>query len=136
MQAAVYYGKEDVRVTDWPDPILDDGEVLVRVSYSGICGSDMTIYSGKHPRATAPLVPGHEVFGCVEVAGSNTASVWHKGMCVAIYPLISCGDCSLCREGSPHVCEKLGLVGIDRDGGFAQFLKVQPHHSSCQFRIT
>lgn len=128
MQAAVYYGKEDVRVKDWPEPALGNREVLVRVRYGGVCGSDITIYSGKHPRAKAPLVPGHEVFGHVEAVGSGVGNTWQKGTRVAIYPLISCGECVPCVEGSAHVCERLRLVGIDRDGGFAEFVKVEPHH--------
>ena len=87
----------------------------------------MTIYSGKHPRAKAPLVPGHEVFGYIESAGSAVQDKYKKGARVAIYPLISCGNCVPCKEGSSHVCEKLGVVGIDRDGGFAEFVKVEPH---------
>src|SRR5215469_6159574 len=127
MQAAVYFGKEDVRVEDRPEPTVGDSEVLVRVRYAGLCGTDMTIYSGKHPRAQAPLVPGHEVLGRVEVSGSSVRNALQKGTRVAIYPLISCGRCVACVEGSAHVCEKLRLVGIDQDGGFAEFVKVEPH---------
>jgi (R,R)-butanediol dehydrogenase/meso-butanediol dehydrogenase/diacetyl reductase len=128
MQAAVYYGKEDVRVKEWPEPLLEDREILVRVRYGGVCGSDMTIYSGKHPRAKAPLVPGHEVFGRIEAVGPALGNSWRKGTRVAIYPLICCGECVPCIEGNAHVCERLRLVGIDRDGGFAEFVKVEPHH--------
>src|SRR5215470_1333393 len=124
MQAAVYYGKEDVRVKEWPEPALGDREILVRVRYGGVCGSDMTIYSGKHPRAKAPLVPGHEVFGCIEAVGAALDNAWQKGARVAIYPLISCGECIPCVDGNAHVCERLRVVGIDRDGGFAEFVKV------------
>lgn len=128
MQAAVYYGKEDVQVKEWPEPSLGDSDVLVRVRYGGVCGSDMTIYSGKHPRAKAPLVPGHEVFGRIEAVGSALGHSCQKGTRVVIYPLSSCGQCGPCIEGSAHVCERLRLVGIDRDGGFAEFVKVEPHH--------
>jgi (R,R)-butanediol dehydrogenase/meso-butanediol dehydrogenase/diacetyl reductase len=125
--AAVYYGKEDVQVQDWPEPTLGHHEVLVRVRYGGVCGSDMTIYAGKHPRVKAPLVPGHEVCGQIESAGTTLEGSLKKGSRVAIYPLISCGQCTACVEGNPHVCERLRLVGIDRDGGFAEFVKVEPH---------
>jgi (R,R)-butanediol dehydrogenase / meso-butanediol dehydrogenase / diacetyl reductase len=126
MRAAVYYGKENVQAREWPEPECGDHDVLVRVSGTGICGSDMQIYAGLHPRAKAPLVPGHEIFGRVEAAGAKVSNRWSKGTRVAIYPLISCGQCSPCLSGNPHVCARLGLVGIDRDGGFAELVKVQP----------
>lgn len=126
MQAAVYHGKENIQVQDWPDPELSSGEILVKVRYAGICGSDMMIYSGKHPRAVPPRVLGHEVFGSVAETGTAVGPLWKKGTRVAIYPLISCGRCNPCKEGSAHVCEKLGLIGIDRDGGFATYVKAVP----------
>jgi (R,R)-butanediol dehydrogenase/meso-butanediol dehydrogenase/diacetyl reductase len=126
MQAAVYHGKENIQVQDWPDPELSSGEILVKVRYAGICGSDMMIYGGKHPRAVPPRVLGHEVFGSVEETGTAVGPVWKKGTRVAIYPLISCGGCNPCKEGNAHVCEKLGLIGIDRDGGFATYVKAVP----------
>ena len=126
MQAAVYHGKENIRVQDWPDPELSSGEILVRVRYAGICGSDMMIYSGKHPRAAPPRVLGHEVFGSVAEIGTAAGSTWRKGKRVAIYPLIPCGRCNPCKEGHAYVCEKLGLIGIDRDGGFATYVKALP----------
>ncbi len=126
MQAAVYCGKEDVQVKDWPEPRIGGGQILLRVNSGGLCGTDMQIYFGKHPRAQAPLVPGHEIFGRIVDVGRDVARSWKNGMRVAVYPLISCGCCLPCREGNAHVCEKLGLVGIDRDGGFAEYVAVEP----------
>ncbi|MDW5375402.1 alcohol dehydrogenase catalytic domain-containing protein [Halomonas sp. HP20-15] len=87
----------------------------MRMAYCGVCGTDIGIYSGKHPRAQAPLVLGHEFVGRVEqsVEGSRFA----EGDRVVAYPLISCGHCHPCRNGTPHVCANLRLIGIDRDGG-------------------
>jgi (R,R)-butanediol dehydrogenase / meso-butanediol dehydrogenase / diacetyl reductase len=127
VQAAVYYGKENIQVQDWPDPELASGEVLVRVRYAGICGTDMMIYSGKHPRAVPPRVPGHEIFGSIEGAGSSVDPTWKKGKRVAIFPLISCMQCTPCKEGNAHVCEKLGVIGVDCDGGFASYVKATPN---------
>ncbi len=125
MQAAVYQGKEKIRVQDWPDPEPSAGEVVVKVRYAGICGTDMMIYSGKHPRATPPRVLGHEIFGTIRELGQQVDPAWKKGTRVAVYPLISCMQCTPCREGNAHVCEKLGLIGIDRDGGFASYVKAR-----------
>jgi (R,R)-butanediol dehydrogenase / meso-butanediol dehydrogenase / diacetyl reductase len=123
MQAAVYQGKENIQVQNWPDPELLSGEVLVQVRYAGICGTDMMIYSGKHPRTVPPRVLGHEIFGSVAETGAGVDASWGKGTRVAVFPLISCMQCTPCREGNAHVCEKLGLIGIDRDGGFATYVK-------------
>ena len=127
MQAAVYYGKENIQVQDWPDPELASGEVLVRVRYAGICGTDMMIYSGKHPRAVPPRVLGHEIFGSIEGAGPSVDPTWKKGKRVAIFPLISCMQCTPCKEGNAHVCEKLEVIGVDCDGGFASYVKATPN---------
>lgn len=126
MKAAVYQGIENIQVKDVPKPEIGAGEVLVRVRYGGICGGDMSIYAGKHPRAKAPLVPGHEIFGRIEALGANVAVNWKQGMRVVLYPVINCGHCAPCRENNVHVCETLRVVGIDRDGGFAEFVKVEP----------
>lgn len=126
MQAAVYCGVEDIQVKNVVEPEIGSGDILVRVEYCGICGGDMSIYAGKHPRAKAPLVPGHEVFGRIESVGSAVNCEWKKGMRVVLYPVIACGHCAPCREGNAHVCETLRVVGIDRDGGFAEFVKVEP----------
>jgi (R,R)-butanediol dehydrogenase / meso-butanediol dehydrogenase / diacetyl reductase len=126
MQAAVYYGKENVQAGEWPAPDCGEHDVLVRVSGAGICGSDMQIYAGKHPRARAPFVPGHEIFGRIDTLGAKVDAKWKKGDRVAIYPLISCGECAPCVAGNAHVCARLALVGVDRDGGFAELVKVRP----------
>jgi 2-desacetyl-2-hydroxyethyl bacteriochlorophyllide A dehydrogenase len=126
MRAVVYCGKEDIRVQDVAEPQIGPGENLVRVRYGGICGTDVAIYGGKHPRAKPPLVLGHEIFGRIAKVGAAVQGEYREGMRVAICPLIPCGRCLPCREGNVNVCETLRMVGIDRDGGFAEFLKVGP----------
>jgi len=124
MQAAVYQGKENVKVREWPTPALADGEVLVRARYVGICGTDLLTYSGKHPRVTPPRVLGHEICGSVVEAKPPPDVRWQKGKRVVICPLISCGVCVPCQEANTHVCEKLRVLGVDTDGGFAEYIKV------------
>jgi 2-desacetyl-2-hydroxyethyl bacteriochlorophyllide A dehydrogenase len=126
MQAGVYKGPHEIKAQEWPIPTLDAGEVLVRVRYAGICGTDLLIHSGKHPRVVPPRVLGHEIFGTVAEAPPPLNAAWKAGMRVAVYPLISCGRCAPCREGNAHVCEKLGLIGIDTDGGIAEYVKAVP----------
>jgi (R,R)-butanediol dehydrogenase/meso-butanediol dehydrogenase/diacetyl reductase len=126
MKAGVYRGPETIKFQDWPVPELASGEALIKVRYAGICGTDMLIRRGKHPRVVAPRVLGHEIFGAVAEARPPADAAWKPGARVAVYPLISCGHCAPCREGASHVCEKLGLIGIDVDGGIAEYVKAQP----------
>ncbi len=127
MRAAVYCGTEDIQVKDVAEPEVGPGDILVCVGYSGICGGDLWIYAGKHPRAKPPLVPGHEVYGRIERVGHDVTA-WKEGMRVVLFPAIPCGKCAPCREGNAHVCETLRVIGNDRDGGFTEFVKVQPEH--------
>jgi len=126
MQAGVYTGVENLKLQEWPKPELNPGEMLVKVRYAGICGTDMMIHAGKHPRVVPPRVLGHEIFGAVVETRAAADSKVKVGDRVAVFPLISCGRCAPCREGNAHVCEKLGLLGIDTDGGFAEYVKATP----------
>ena len=126
MRAGVYSGVENLKLQEWPKPELSPGEMLVKVRYAGICGTDMMIHAGKHPRVVPPRVLGHEIFGSVAESLSPGDSQLKVGDRVAVFPLISCGRCAPCREGNAHVCEKLGLLGIDTDGGFAEYVKTTP----------
>jgi 2-desacetyl-2-hydroxyethyl bacteriochlorophyllide A dehydrogenase len=119
MKALVYTGPREVEVREMPVPEGRPGMVKIRMHYCGLCGTDIGIFSGKHPRAQAPLVLGHEFVGTVaEAVPGGRFSVGDR---VVAYPLISCGDCYPCRNGQPHVCASLQLIGIDRDGGMAEY---------------
>jgi (R,R)-butanediol dehydrogenase / meso-butanediol dehydrogenase / diacetyl reductase len=124
MMASVWTGPEQVETREVVRPEPTEDEVLVRVAYAGICGTDLMIYLGKHPRAQAPLIMSHEFVGTLASEGIAGLPV---GTPVAINPLLGCGECPACRRGIGHVCERLGLVGIDRDGGFAQYAAVPKH---------
>ena len=118
MKALVYTAPHKVEVQDVPEPKGRSGAAKVKMHYCGICGSDIGIFAGKHPRAKAPLVLGHEFVGTIEEIrdGSGRLAVGDR---VVAYPLISCGECLACRTGHPHVCKSLKLIGIDMDGGIA-----------------
>ncbi|MBU3183175.1 zinc-dependent alcohol dehydrogenase [Clostridium psychrophilum] len=121
MKTLIYAGPQEVRVKEMDVPELKDGQVRIRVKYCGVCGSDIGIYSGKHPRAKAPLVLGHEFVGVIDqIKGSSEK--FKIGDRVCAYPLISCGKCFACKTGSPHVCNTLKLIGIDIDGGMAEYV--------------
>ncbi len=123
MEALVWLGTEQLEARDLPVPEPAKGEALVQVRYAGICGTDLHIFKGQHPRAKPPLVMGHEFCGHIVRAGAGRTDLC-EGDFVVGEPLISCGVCDACVRGYAHVCQKLGLYGIDKDGAFAEFVKI------------
>jgi len=121
MKASLWMGPEKVEFAEIERPEPGPGEALVKVAYGGICGTDIMIYLGKHPRAKAPLAACHEFSGTVVQADGEAVT---PGTRVTINPLLSCGACYACRSGMPHVCATLKLVGIDCNGGFAEYAVV------------
>jgi 2-desacetyl-2-hydroxyethyl bacteriochlorophyllide A dehydrogenase len=121
MRAAVWTAPGRVDVRDVPYPRVPDGWLLLRVEYGGICGTDLAIVAGRHPRATAPLVLGHEIVGTVERTGPDGPPA---GTRAVVEPLIACGRCRACRHQAAHVCRELELFGIDAAGGLADYLAV------------
>lgn len=101
--------------------IEDDDEVLVRVRYAGICGSDMHIYHGTSPVATYPRVAGHEFVGEIMEKGSGVKEL-EVGDRVVVEPIIYCGKCYPCRKGRPNVCQNLKVIGVHVDGGFQEYI--------------
>jgi (R,R)-butanediol dehydrogenase / meso-butanediol dehydrogenase / diacetyl reductase len=122
MKAAVYTACETVEIRQLEIPTPKAGQVRIKVELAGICGTDLTIYSGKHPRARAPLVMGHEIVGEIDIVGPDCYRNFKPGNIVTANPLLWCGHCRSCLRGANNVCETLGLFGIDKDGGFGQFM--------------
>lgn len=122
MKTIQYLGNDKIGLCEKPIPQIKDDEILIKVAFSGICGTDLHIAEGKHPRAKAGLTMGHEFSGIVAEVGSK--GNFSIGDHVVVEPLISCGVCYSCRSGYPHVCQKLGLYGIDEDGGFGEYVAI------------
>ncbi len=124
MKAAVL---EEYRRFSWkevPRPLAAGREVLLKVTFAGICGSDQHIFLGEfHPRTRLPLIPGHEFCGEVAETGRDVRS-FRAGDRVVVDPIIPCGRCPACERGHYPACPSLQLVGIDLDGGFAEYVRV------------
>ncbi|WP_042470814.1 zinc-dependent alcohol dehydrogenase [Bacillus ndiopicus] len=120
MKAIVYTAPNTVECREIEKPSVPEGYVLLKNAYAGICGTDLNIFAGTHPRAQAPLVLGHEFSATIE----SEHPLYPVGTRVTVNPLLSCGTCIPCRTGQSHVCNNLKLVGIDTDGGMAQFVAV------------
>jgi threonine dehydrogenase-like Zn-dependent dehydrogenase len=117
MKALVYTATNEVVYRDEPDPVPGEGEVLIKVAASGICGSDMHAYHGKDARRVPPLILGHEVAGTV-------ASGPRAGTPVVINPLMTCGRCALCEQGDSHLCAGRELIGMRRAGAYAEYVTI------------
>lgn len=127
MKAIVYEGPNQVACREIPVPVEKEGWVTIQVSHAGICGSDQTIYRGKHPRAKAPLVLGHEFSGYI----TRDMGDFRKGDLVTVFPYLPCHNCERCKNGQFHVCQNLKLIGIDLDGGMAEYVSV-PEWTVCK----
>ncbi len=120
-----------LQIIETPVPVPQKDELLIKVAYAGICGSDVHIRHGKNSRVQYPLVMGHEFSGEIVKIGAKVTG-WQTGDRVVVNPLISCGICDACTRGHWHVCKKLGLTGIDVDGAFAEYVTI---HSSQAIKV-
>ena len=117
MKALVYTATNEVVYREEPDPVAGEGEVLIKVAASGICGSDMHAYHGKDARRVPPLILGHEV-ACTVVSGPR------EGRPVVINPLMTCGRCALCDQGYSHLCAERELIGMRLAGAYAEYVTI------------
>lgn len=135
MRAAVYHGRGDVRVETVPVPIAVEGQALVRVLRSGICGTDSTeVKAGPimfpidkpHPHSghVGPLIMGHEFVGeIVDLPGGSDSGL-SIGDHVASGAGVACGECLRCRQGRTNLCENYMTHGLNIDGGLAEYVAV------------
>ena len=121
MQALVYTDTQTLIYREEKNPKLLNGESIIKVSASGICGSDMHAYHGHDNRRIPPLILGHEVSGVIN-KGKDI------GKKVVLNPLITCGSCNYCTNKREHLCSKRIILGmnrpIERQGGFAEYVSI------------
>ena len=113
------HGVSDLRLHDEPLPVPGSGDLLVRVTAVGICGSDLRWLAQAgigNERLTEPLVPGHEFAGVID-------SSERRGQRVAVDPAISCGACEFCQGGHPNLCTAQRFAGqATQDGALREYL--------------
>jgi (R,R)-butanediol dehydrogenase / meso-butanediol dehydrogenase / diacetyl reductase len=133
VRAAVYHGRHDIRVQEWPaPPSPPPGWVTVAVTYCGICGTDLEEYlqgpvvipTAAHPLTGAhmPLVLGHEGAGVVVATGDGSGI--EIGTRVGLENSVSCGHCAACRSGNRQLCPQLAVMGLMMDGALAEAVNV------------
>ena len=124
MKAVVLRQPFDLDAAEVSRPEPTRGEVLVRVSHSGICGTDLKIFTGGMP-AAYPIIMGHEITGVV-VGGPGGPST--AGTRVLIDPVIFCGACFECRAGRTNLCPNGAVIGREVNGGFADYVVAPSSH--------
>ncbi|GAB3274330.1 zinc-dependent alcohol dehydrogenase [Microbacterium lacusdiani] len=124
MTRAIAEPQAGVRLESAAIPTPAEGEVLVRSSLVGICGSDTHAIAGHHPFLTSTYLPGHEAVGVVAAVGPGVQTL-HDGQRVILKPNVNCGVCLNCESGRTNACEKLEWIGCDptlqRAGAMAQY---------------
>jgi threonine 3-dehydrogenase len=118
------------RLTDVPIPQLRPSDVLVRVEKAGLCGTDHHIYrwdAWAQRRIKPPLVVGHEFMGTVAAVGADVHAV-RVGERVSAEGHVADLTCLLCRTGQAHICEHVAIIGVDRDGAFAEYVAIPEYN--------
>ncbi len=111
-------------VKNVPKPAPGPGEVLIAVRHAGVCGTDLHIADWDpwaQGRIKPPIVIGHEFAGEIEALGDGVTGL-RKGQLVTAEGHIICGHCLQCRTGNGHICKNTRIIGVDRDGAFAEYV--------------
>jgi threonine 3-dehydrogenase len=113
-----------LKVTTVPKPSPGPGDVLIAVRHAGVCGTDLHIADWNawaEGRLRPPLVVGHEFAGEIVAVGGGVAEL-RTGQLVTAEGHIVCGHCLQCRTGNSHICKHTRIIGVDRDGAFAEYI--------------
>lgn len=116
-----------VTVREIERPQVEEGQALLKVLCGGICGSDLSTYRGKFSYGAYPRIPGHEIAARVEQIGPNESGL-EVGSVVTCYPYFSCGHCHSCQSGLVNACMDNRTMGVQRDGGFCEYLSMPVSH--------
>ena len=108
-------------VREVPVPAIGAHDVLVRVTVTGLCRTDLKIVRAGHRDLVLPRIPGEEVVGIVEKIGGAVTRV-QPGQRIYLYPGTCCGICPACRQGAGNLCRHMQIMGFHRDGGFADYV--------------
>jgi L-iditol 2-dehydrogenase len=121
MKALLYPEYDKLEIAEQAEPQLREGEVLLRVEACGICGSELEAFKNRSPRRVPPLIMGHEFCGVVEEVGAGVERL-SRGQRVVSHSLYGCGQCGRCQRGAIHLCATRQLFGMNRPGGFAEYV--------------
>ncbi|MFZ5830579.1 MAG: zinc-dependent alcohol dehydrogenase [Planctomycetota bacterium] len=122
MRAAVVERPGAMAYRSMPLPDIGDDEVLIQVKYTGICGTDWSIFTGKYSADRLPLIAGHEFSGVVAAVGKRARGL-AAGDRVTADINMSCGTCFYCRKGQKLMCPEFTQLGIHTHGTYAEYVK-------------
>lgn len=123
MRAYVTRGPSAMELVDVPAPLPGADEILVKVAFCSVCGSDVANYEGQGRRTPAGMILGHEVSGTVDKVGERVRDL-RPGDRVALEPAIPCRRCWFCVRGQYHMCPNTVHLGSSTPGGFAEYLAI------------
>jgi len=121
MQAVLLEAPHRAGVQQVPDPQVRAGDVIVRVERCGLCGTDQHLFDGDYALTRYPVIPGHELSGIVEEVGADVTTV-RADQRVVVEPNIHCERCHFCHIQRGNHCLNLEVIGVNRAGGFAQYV--------------
>ncbi|MDH6194723.1 2-desacetyl-2-hydroxyethyl bacteriochlorophyllide A dehydrogenase [Mycobacterium frederiksbergense] len=124
MRALVYEAPRTMNMREEQRPAPGRGDVLIRVLYSGICGSELSGFLGQNSLRTPPQVFGHELSGYIEEIGADVPEQWAVGARVTANPLVSCGQCAYCVSARHQLCQRRLLLGASLPGSNAEYVVV------------
>lgn len=124
MKAYAIKDKYSIEAIEIPEPALDTTDILLEVSYIGLCGSDLNSYRGLMPLVKYPRIPGHEISGTIIGKGANVPEKFKIGDKATVSPYTNCGVCPACRAGRVNTCEFNQTLGVQRDGALTLRIKV------------
>ncbi|HEU5012705.1 MAG TPA: galactitol-1-phosphate 5-dehydrogenase [Roseiflexaceae bacterium] len=122
MKALVYQGPWEMPVCDIEPPTPQPDEVIVKVQAVGVCGSDVHGYTGSTGRRFPGIAMGHEFCGTITAVGENVSD-YHVGDAVIVDPMLTCGECIMCRAGRSNVCVNRTMIGMHQHGAYAEAVR-------------
>jgi threonine 3-dehydrogenase len=114
-----------LEVVDVPEPKPGPSDVLIRVRHAGVCGTDLHIAEWDEwarGRIKPPVTLGHEFAGEIVALGADALGEFREGQMVTAEGHVVCGHCRQCRTGNGHICQRTSIIGVDRDGAFADYV--------------
>lgn len=123
MQAAILHAPNRMQLGTVADPVIEPGDLVLRVSAATICGTDIRVFRGRKTAGIRyPSVIGHEFSG--EIVAIGGPSPFKVGQRVGVCPAIPCGHCPQCLRGMENLCPDLQAIGYEIDGAFAEFIRI------------
>ncbi len=125
--APVLESRQPLAAVEMEPPKISAAEILIQVSACGVCHTELDEIEGRTPPPELPMIPGHEVVGCVVEKGADVDRFETGDRVGVAWIYSSCGRCEHCRDGNENLCADFRATGRDAHGGYAEYMKIQQH---------